>query len=233
MRRLVVSALVLASVSLAAQSAIAADMPVKARMPAAVSVYNWTGLYVGADLGAGWGKKDWDNLLGGAGSVISHNPNGVLAGGQLGYNYQMGAFVLGIEGQWDWGNLKGSGDCQNTAFTCETRVNSIGSISGRVGYAWDRALVYVKGGAAWANDKYSATTKATGVVTATASETRSGAVIGAGLEYAFLQNWSARLEYDYYAFGTKNVTFSDGSTLGIKESIQAVKLGINYKFGWP
>jgi len=233
MRRVFVSAFAVAGVSLlSAQSAIAADMPIKASPMAPIAtVYSWTGFYVGADLGIGWSKKDWDNLLGFPNSVITTNATGVLAGGQVGYNHQIGAFVLGIEGQWDWANLKGSSDCQNPAATCEARIDSIASITGRVGYAWDRTLVYVKGGGAWVHDKYNAFFKATPAVAANASETRGGAVVGVGLEYAFLANWSARVEYDYYALGTRNVTFSDGSTLGMKENLQTVRLGINYKFG--
>jgi outer membrane immunogenic protein len=107
------------------------------------------------------------------------------------------------------------------------------SATGRLGYAADHWLLYAKGGPAWAHDKYSAS-QYNGALNYTASETRSGWTLGGGLEWAFANDWSAKLEYAYYDFGSRTVGFVGSGNNGelIDQRIHAVKVGINYHF-WP
>ena len=118
--------------------------------------------------------------------------------------------------------------------TAHAKTDWIASLTGRLGWSWDRWLLYAKGGVAWAGDKYSADIP-TFEEHIQASETRTGWTVGGGLEWAFWDNWSAKLEYDFYDFGTRNVTFTDpnfgSSQFTVKQQINELKLGINYRFG--
>ena len=239
--------LLLASVSvfalIATSPAHAADLPAtmprKAPPIAPAPPFSWTGCYIGGNVGYGWGRKTFSDVLPDGVLVGDFDPSvslpvdtgGFLGGGQLGCNYQFApAWVAGIEGDVSAANISGSGTTPAFDLPLNAKTDWIASVTVRVGYTWDRWLAYAKGGAAWADDKYNATYGGT----YDASETRSGWTVGAGLEWAFANNWSARLEYDYYDFGTRNVTFtspSDSSTESVKQQIQAVKFGINYRFG--
>jgi outer membrane immunogenic protein len=187
-----------------------------------VAYYNWTGFYLGVNGGYAWGKSDWDSL-------VSLKPKGWLAGGTVGYNYQTGSWVWGLEGDYDWADVKASAACG--AFSCETKNTWLATARGRIGYAFDRWLPYFTGGGAFGQVKASTTNPAA----PGASNTQVGWTVGAGIEYAFLGNWSAKIEYLYVDLGkfncgtcvvglpTDNVTF--------KENI--VRAGLNYKFSGP
>jgi len=241
------AALALASVS----TGQAADMVVKAPPPA--PPFNWTGPYIGGGIGYGWGEKSFadqsDLFLVGSNTGLSDNIRGFLGGGQIGWNYQFTpVWVIGIEGDFYLADISGSVTSPfdpNTVFNAKTEW--IASVTARIGYSWDRLLPYLKGGAAWAHDKYSATNSAG---TWTASETRLGWTIGAGLEWAFAGPWSVRLEYDFYDFGGKNLIFVPTSLSGggmasaaevvvgnenehVKQQIQTVMVVLNYRFGAP
>lgn len=234
--------ILLASVGLlalgTATSAVAADlpraMPVKAPMMAPV-VYNWTGFYVGAHVGYGWANKDWG--FPDTGTATSHSADGFLGGGQVGFNYQTGAWVFGLEGDLSWANLNGQSVCPNPAANCRTEINWLGTFTGRVGYAFDRALLYVKGGVAWVDEDYFVRFPAAPASDETAGGVRTGWTLGVGLEYGFWNNWSAKLEYDYMDFGTDSYRLNRIATgvfvenLDVKQHVHAVKLGINYRFG--
>ena len=170
-----------------------------------------------------------------------HRGTSWLAGGQVGLNYQVGQWVWGIEAEFSTTDLKG--DSVDLAFPNEvlhSRTNFIGTVAPRLGLAWDRALIYAKGGAAWANNDYSLSITQSGLTTVTADSTRWGWMAGLGIEYAFAQNWSAKVEYDYLDFGTERVLLiSNGAIPGqlsfdedIRRKIQVVKVGLNYKFDW-
>ena len=218
-----VAALAVLATSFAAQ---AADIPrpVYKSARSVIAYYNWTGFYVGVNGGYGWGTSDWDS------PVVSVKPKGWLAGGTLGFNYQMGSFVWGLEGDYDWADLKDSTACG--AFTCETKTSWLATARGRVGYAFDRWLPYFTGGAAFGKVKASNTNPAaTG-----ASDTLTGWTVGGGLEYAFLGNWSAKIEYLYVDLGNFNcgVSCSAGvinNNVSFKENV--VRAGFNYKFSGP
>lgn len=232
------SLLVLAGLAAMSGAAVAADIsrPVYKAPPAGALpvAYDWTGFYVGGHVGYGWAEKDWRDAFG---LNVSNKANGLLGGGQVGFNYQIGQFVLGAEGDFSWSGIKGGtntigviGAPLGAAFN--TDVNWVSTLTGRAGIAFDRWLVYGKGGVAWANDSFT-----TNLYTAPASvevtQTRIGWTAGAGVEYAFAPQWSAKLEYNYMDFGNKAVSFAPGTTTDIDQQIHAVKLGVNYKFGFP
>jgi outer membrane immunogenic protein len=220
----------------------AADMPAKAPIyrPQPPVVYNWTGLYLGAHVGAGWSNSDWkavDSFLNiGPFRLGSGSGSGFLGGAQVGVNYQVDAVLAGLEADVSWAALSGDAcELLQGTINCNSRADRFGTVTGRLGVAADRALVYFKGGAAWVHD-----THILGVLSApeaTVSSNRWGWTAGAGIEYALIRNWSAKLEYDFMDFGTKRLVFDLGIpgatvTNDIKERIQTVKFGLNYKFDW-
>ncbi len=222
-----------------------ASPAVEAPMP-----WTWTGFYIGADLGAGMGTKELFHVAtspadiaasgtsDGSGSVI-----GFLGGAQAGYNYQINWVVVGVEGDFSWSDVSGSFACfsgpGSVSFvshnSCTANAPWLASLTGRIGGTVDRALLYVKGGAAWVHDDYSERLGCDGFTTSTGSETRTGWTVGCGIEYAFTRNLSGKIEFDYMDFGTRTVTFAGPvDTFGedIREKIQTVKAGLNYKFDW-
>lgn len=217
-----------------AVAASAADLPAKApisRAPIIAPAYNWSGFYVGAHVGAGWGTKDWTAV--GVAPLGSHDINGWLAGGQVGYNQQVGAWVIGVEVDASWTNLDGGHIDAVFVGNNTTEVESLGTVTGRIGHTWDRALLYVKGGGAWVRDVY--TIVGGGGFYAQTSDTNWGWTIGAGLEYGLSPNWSMKLEYNYLDFGVERINFTP--TVGapfardVDQQIHLVKFGINYRFG--
>lgn len=235
-----VSALALVS----AQSGFAADlgarMPVKAPPP--VRVFSWTGCYIGGHVGWGWGRTRFADTPNGdlvafftGSQSLSVDTDGFIGGGQIGCDYQFAPnWVIGLEGQFSGADINGSTDVSAFGFntTFHSKTDWLASVTGRLGYAWDpHWLLYVKGGAAWAHDKYDIGTY---LGTWSTSTTRDGWTVGGGLEWAFADNWSAKLEYQYYDFGDKDLTFiNPGFTSQvetIKDQIHTVKIGLNYHF---
>jgi len=225
--------------ALGATPALAADLPVrqpayKAPPAPVVAYYNWSGCYFGGHAGGLFARKDWSDAITGD-SFGSHDANSWLAGAQVGCNIQVsGGWVFGVQGDYAWSDADGS-NVDVFGFTNHSRVKSLASVTGRVGYAWDRFLGYVKGGGAWERDDYTVFNPA-GVVAATASETRGGWTVGIGGEYAFTDWLTGFAEYDYYDFGTRTNTFITpaGGTFGfadIREHKSVVKVGLNFKFG--
>jgi outer membrane immunogenic protein len=233
--------------------AMAADLPVKARPAPVVPIaYDWTGFYIGAHAGGAWFNKDWSFPCSPTNAVFTpcgvseggHSGSGWLAGGQVGFNYQISQWVWGVEAQFSATRIDGSnisppfpGD------TLHSRSDFIGTIAGRVGVAWDRTLLYAKGGGAWVHDKYWEVDSAgafspVGTVFAEADEVRWGWMVGAGIEYAFAPNWSAKVEYNYLDLGTRRIAFSptvanqSAFEEDIRQRVQLVKVGVNYKFDW-
>ena len=165
--------------------------------------------------------------------------SGYMFGGQIGCDYQFTShWVLGIEGEASGGDIGGKTAVAVPAVapgdtaTFKETTDFLTSATGRVGYAWDRWLPYIKGGAAWAGDKYSAF-DALQTYDFEGLETRFGWTAGAGVEWALWDDWSLTLEYDYYGFGSRSVTFIDtiSGTVGpedVRQDIQVVKLGLNF-----
>jgi outer membrane immunogenic protein len=212
-------------------SAGAADLPAEKGPPVyvpPVPVFTWTGPYIGINGGGAFGRTDvFDfNVVD---TTAHHDVSGGLAGGTFGYNYQISSFVLGAEGDADWADVSGSTVCPARAETCSTRVSFLGSVRGRIGYAWDRLLIFATGGLGLGDFKYSASSP-----TFSASDYlfRAGFAAGGGIEYAFNDNWSAKVEYTYYGFPTAygEPPIHSVNTVNFRTYVQTVKAGINYRF---
>jgi outer membrane immunogenic protein len=222
-----VAALALLATSFSAQ---AADIPrpIYKSARSVVAYYNWTGFYLGANGGYGWGTSDW---TAGPVGVAGLKPKGWLAGGTLGYNYQIGSFVWGLEGDFDWSDIKASSACGIAGVvSCETEQTWLSTFRGRLGYAFDRWLPYITGGGAYGHIK---ATAAIPGLSATASSNQLGWTVGAGLEYAFLSNWSAKIEYLYVDLGSFNTTAFSVVPINIDLKENIVRAGLNYKFSGP
>jgi len=234
--------------------ALAADLqrPV-VKAPVYEPVWNWTGFYIGANGGGGWGRKCWDVVVPSL-DLGCHDVSGPLAGGQVGFNWQNGRFVLGAELSGDWANLKGHNvPSVFPAVTDDTHITSLATATVRAGVTWDRALLYVKGGGAWVHEKYfhtclgvigQAVCLPVGATPLRASETRTGWTIGGGVEYALTPNLSAAVEYGFADFGTSRNTFTvdPGYTciggvlpcrIDITQHVSTVTARLNWRFGGP
>jgi outer membrane immunogenic protein len=247
---------VCAALAMMGVPALAADMLVKkasARPP--VPVWNWTGFYIGGHLGGAWGKSDWleDAAPSGGGGPFpgfvdaSINAASFLDGAQGGYDYQAGWAVFGVEADFDFtDNMKSTVSCfpqlVGSFFTCMSNIKSMSTVTGRVGAAFDRALLYALGGFAWEReqlDNACASCNGGAPILFRAQTTRNGWTVGAGVEYALAGNWSAFLQYNYVDFGTRDLQLttllSDGLTPfteNIRDQIHVIKAGINYRFNW-
>jgi outer membrane immunogenic protein len=217
-----------ALLALGTASALAADLSPRTytKAPAYVPapIYNWTGFYIGANLG---GAFEPDSF---GGFAVGGNRSSFLGGGQIGADYQFAPnWVVGLEGQYSWTDLNRTATLGTLAVTDNTR--GLGSVTGRLGYTWGPALLYVKGGAGF-RDGGSATATIAGVPTAVAvNSNTTGYTIGAGLEYMFAPSWSAKAEYQYYNFGNTSFT-TPVSAVAFNRDVNTVKLGVNYRFNW-
>ena len=219
-----------------ASAASAADMPAY-RAPPPAPVWSWTGIYVGGHLGIGSGYKRWSDPFPPPVFGDHVEMSGALAGGQIGLNYQIGAMVWGIETDASWARLEGSNTCFAAigGVNCAARVDSLGTITGRLGLAAGRTLLYAKGGGAWAHDRYELNMTAFGLGVPAVAQTRGGWTIGAGVEHALSPNWTVKLEYNYLDFGSKSVNFplpAPLTSVNIDQQLHVAKLGVNYKMDW-
>ena len=239
-----VTALGAAALCLMSVTALGADFGLPA--PLVPLAFTWTGCYAGVQAGGGFGQKDLNDFAGIVSPITgftsaNQNISGYMLGGQIGCDYQFASnWIVGIEGTATGGRIGGSTTVvqplaiPGDGASFKETTDFLGTATARVGYAWDRWLVYGKGGAAWAGDRYSATGTFLGApFDFEGLETRFGWTAGAGIEWAFSNNWSLKLEYDYYGFGTRGVTFIDNvsSTIGpldVKQNIQVILLGVNF-----
>jgi outer membrane immunogenic protein len=231
-------------VAMAAPS-VAADLPArtytKAPPPMAAPIYDWTGFYIGANGGWAESRNCWDVVQ--LGGVLFNdgclNKSGGLVGGQLGYRWQWGQAVFGLEAQGDWANIRSSHiSLFDPTITTFTKVDGLGLFTGQLGWAWGPSLLYLKGGAAVVSDQFGLITNINGVTVATVDSTRWGGTIGVGFEYLFTPNWSVGLEYDHLFMGHNNNSFGVGglfATLAnqINQDVDMVTVRFNYKFGGP
>jgi outer membrane immunogenic protein len=217
--------------------ALAADLaarPAYTKAPAYMApIYNWTGFYIGGHVGGAFSGNN-----GFAGTTGNGNDGRFLGGLQVGADYQFAPnWVLGIEGQWSWLGNNNNGVAFTGAgngFVYTNNQRGLGSVTGRIGYTWGPALLYVKGGYAYSDYSESLTFNGAPQAFALNSSHHDGYTVGAGLEYMFAQNWSAKVEYQYYDFGKTNfvtpaVLTPFGST---RNDEHTVKAGLNYRFNW-
>jgi len=223
MKRILAAAL-LAGV---ATSALAADLPSRksAPMPAPVYVapaFTWTGLYAGIN-----GAYGWSNFRNGGGTFGS--PNGGLVGGTVGYNYQIGQFVIGAEDNLDYADLTKSRSLPG-AISTKSRVDAFNTAFLRGGVAFDRALFFVEGGLSSADVKNRITDPRLVGGALSQSGWENGYGVGGGLEYAFTNNITARADYVYSHLQDK--TYFSGTPDVVKTglNVSQVRTGLNYKF---
>lgn len=218
--------------ALALPSAVyAADLSVRPA-PVAAPVAPWTGCYVGIHTGAGWGDKWWSDRL--IQDNVSYTTSGWVTGAQLGCNYQTGPFVVGAEGTWSWTNQEGNGVPVGLAALAQlsSKIDSITTAGGRAGLVADKSLIYVKVAAAWADEEHSLLPSAI-VLPQTIDDTRFGIVLGAGIEYMIAPILTAKLEYNYDDFGSKNYLFNaipGQVSVDNRQRLHVLTLGVNYKF---
>jgi outer membrane immunogenic protein len=206
--------------ALGAASASAADLP--ARMPAkapayvAPMAYNWTGFYLGLNGGYGFGRGEFNGAL----PSGRFDAGGGLFGATVGYNWQTGPVVFGLEGDIDWSGMKGTGTCGGIT-SCEVRNDYLSTIRGRLGYAFDRWMPYITGGAAIGNVK----TSIAGF--GDTNNTKGGWTIGGGVEASIAGPWTAKVEYLHVDLGDADTAIAGESA---KFTSDIIRGGINYKF---
>ena len=245
MKRLLTS-LASAAMLLSPFAAHSADLAVKAPPPPPVPVFSWTGFYVGANIGGAWAHYDWTDTRF---LTNFNNNNGIfIGGGQIGANYQIGSFVIGAEGDFDGAanNNNGTGvvipGVGNIVVTNNNRW--IATMAARFGFAVDHWLFYGKAGGGWVgNDNLTVTNVTTGVSLTCSTfpncgnNSNSGWLVGAGFEYAFTNNWTVKLEYDYLGLGNRTFVIPVAAPLlagdaltSNNRNVQMVKFGVNYLF---
>jgi outer membrane immunogenic protein len=219
MRRVFLAAIGL--LGLAATNAEAADLPramPPTRAPAFVPGYSWNGFYLGINGGGAFGHSDWSGF--GSDTDVS----GGLVGVTAGYNWQSGQWVFGLEADIDWANTKG--DFTNAACPtgCETKNTWLGTARGRLGYAFDRVMPYITGGAAFGE------VKATQFGVGGVSDTNVGWTVGAGVEAAIVANWTAKLEYLYVDLGDVSCAACLPAASNVDFRSHVVRAGLNFRF---
>jgi outer membrane immunogenic protein len=225
MKRAILAGVSAAAILMSLTAANAADlprrhveMPVKA--PAYVPPFSWTGFYVGINGGGAFGRSDWSG-------IAAFDTRGAVVGGTAGYNWQMpNNFVVGVEGDVDWSNNRGSTAC-GVGLTCETRNDWLGTFRGRAGYAFGRVLPYVTGGLAVGNIKANVPT------VGSTDTTNAGWTVGAGVEAAITGPLSAKIEYLYADLGKGNcdaAVCGGGANTDVNFHTNVVRAGLNYHF---
>jgi outer membrane immunogenic protein len=241
-------------------TAWSADFPINVPRVVLVPAFSWTSCYAGASLGYGWAHKDvtdpvelvQDLLLGGpvtpALTPVGLSPKGYIVGGQFGCDYQFvgSNWVIGFEGAAIGAGLKGQRtvglpldpDVPGNPALVTARTDFLPSGMVRLGYAWDRWLLYATAGAAGASGNYSVAGVFTPITAPTpfnfqGVDLRIGWTAGAGIEWAFCEDWSIKIEYDYYGFGHNTVLMSDNNLglsapVDVRQSVQTIMLGLNF-----
>jgi outer membrane immunogenic protein len=213
-----------AALFLSVAGAQAADLPAVAPQVAIAPMYNWSGFYLGAQIGYAWGNADRVNTLGFANDF---DFDGVIGGIHAGYNHQINNWVLGVEGDIE---ISGAdGDDSGVGGSVDTiEAQWLGSIRARVGYAFDRTLVYVTGGIAFAGID---ATSNNGVAAISDDNTHVGWTIGAGIERALTDNITARIEYRYTDLGDQDYTLAPAAANANYDlDTHSVRVGVSYKF---
>ena len=201
-------------VALGMGQALAADLPARAytKAPAIAPLPTWTGFYVGAM--GGWGKEDAGN-----GAM-----SGGFAGGTVGYNWQTGPVVFGVEADAAWADIKASAGIPGLA-VASAKIQDMGTVRGRIGYAFDQVLVYGTGGYAWADTKLGLNVLG---VSFSDSKVLNGWTAGAGIEAMFAPHWSVKGEYLYRSFSGD--TFFNGAVTTTTLNVNSFQVGVNYHF---
>jgi outer membrane immunogenic protein len=223
----------------ASSAAFAADLAAPAPAPIIMPTYNWTGFYIGANLGGAWASGTLtDNLTG---ASFTGNHSGVIGGGTVGYNWQISPnFVVGIEGTFDGTSIGTTSNIVSvpilgtpTAVQGSIGTNWVSTLAARFGIAVNNILYYAKGGGGLADNSASLTNTITGTSVST-SNTRSGWLVGGGIEYGMTPNWTIKAEYDYLRMSnwTNSGPLSPVDTFSLSRQINMFTVGVNYKFNY-
>ena len=242
MKKFLLGTIGLVALGMAAPASAADLRPRPAPPPVYVApIYDWSGFYVGAN--GGWGQTrncvDFFDVTGFDFADGCRERSGGLAGGQIGYRWQFGTWVFGLEGQGDWADLSNTRvSLFNSNFSTRTKTDGIGLFTGQIGWAWNTALFYVKGGGAVTSNRFSILSTLTGNELVSASSTRWGGAVGVGWEWGFAPNWSAGIEYDHLFMGDANNSFSTVNPIRaaflnnrITQDVDMVTVRVNYRFG--
>lgn len=219
------------------------DMRPAATPVAAPAAFSWSGCYLGIHGGVAGGHTTWkDSVPNGAidatmtGKTANTDMSGGFYGGQVGCDYQFSSLVVGLEGSASAWSLIGTNmDQFNPTWALRAQTHWIGSVTGRVGFAAERALIYARGGIAWANNTFEI--ENTGIFEGKPSMTRTGFVVGGGVEWLVAPCWTVFIEGDYYSFAAKNVAFAGDAVIPTppfvvqtSQTIESLKFGVNYRF---
>jgi outer membrane immunogenic protein len=247
MKKFLLGTVGLVALGMAAGPASAADLaarPVYTKAPPMIAAaYDWSGFYIGANGGWGTSHNSWNATTAGGtflGSEGSHDSDGGTVGGQVGYRWQANQFVFGVEAQGNWADFSGSNVSPFTGGTTSdrSRIDAFGLFTGQVGYAFNNALLYVKGGAAVTDSHFDVFGVPGGAFFAgTGDQTRWGGTVGVGLEYAFAPSWSVGVEYDHLFMGNQTLAFTGPGVPttfdNISQDVDLVTARLNYRFGGP
>jgi outer membrane immunogenic protein len=239
MRSFTLAAVAAAGIALGAvQTASAADIarPVYKAAPV-IAAYNWSGFYIGGNVGYGWGDLNGSAFgLEGSGDI-----DGWFAGGQIGWNWQApgSPWVWGVEVDSQWAGI-GNDLIASTlngpaAFSVWSSLDYFGTARLRLGYAWDRVMFYGTGGLAWGNNEIGGSLRLGGATAAgTFSNSHVGWTVGAGFEWALVDNWTAKVEYLFIDLDNENYFSNAFNGLGFDANldVHTVKVGLNYRFGY-
>jgi outer membrane immunogenic protein len=243
MKKLLLLATVAAGIAGVSGTGLAADLPVKAPMPAPLPPFSWTGFYIGGNIGGAWAHRDVTDTL--RGLNFSATSDGVFIGGtQVGFNYQMGGFVLGVEGDFDWAGHNNSNNGAGVVVpgVGAVRVTAndkwIATLAARFGFAFDHWLLYGKAGGGWVGaNNFTITNDTTGAsISGGSSNSNSGFVVGAGIEYAITNFWTLKGEYDYLGLSnSRTLIIPVGALAGDvftnrSRNVQMFKVGFNFLF---
>ncbi|MBN8958253.1 MAG: porin family protein [Rhizobiales bacterium] len=225
MKKLLLAAVFAVGTIGVAQAADLAPMYHKAPVMAPPAYFSWNGFYIGAHGGYGWGSLDLSAAVL-PGASTSADMDGPFGGAQIGYNMQMGSLVLGIEADVSGGDVRYSQSIGPG--TVYSALDFFGTVRGRIGFAADRALFYATGGLAWGHNELGGSIGAIGI---SDDKMHVGWTVGAGLEYAFAPQWSAKVEYLYTQYGSENYfgAIVPGG-IDLDPETHSVKVGINYRF---
>lgn len=273
MKRLLLAVCILLLATTLSESSMAADLePPLFKAPAPVQIFNWTGVYIGVNGGGGSSYQSFNGTqatpFGSTAFGGSSGLGGALAGGQIGFNYEFPAHVVvGIEADGDWADYTNAGTVGCSTFTtgaftggtagCATNTTTLtdfGTVRGRLGYAWERVFFYGTGGWAWDHSSGNSVTTCLGAGcpgtslpftggTASFANSLSGWAAGAGIEWAFLPNWTARLEYLFLEFDGAVTTYTATTTTPLatgtattrvtsNNSVNVFRVGVSYLFNF-
>jgi outer membrane immunogenic protein len=236
MKRLLLGTAMALAVIVGASAADLRPVPVYSKAPP--PFMSWTGCYIGGNIGGGWSSSSYaDGVLGF--SDGGANGAGVVGGGQIGCDYQVGAFVFGVQGMFDGTSIQATGSNVLAGLNNNDFVPWLATATGRIGYTvMPTTLLYVKGGAAWVHDTVTGINAVTLVPATGATYTPTGWTVGGGIEHMFAPHWSVFVEYDYMGFGNRAVNFTalpvpaTGATFPVtaSQNVQMAIVGVNFKF---